>query len=208
MMYSQTLGQCMETLRANQALAADPTHRRKPAMVPFRHSRLTEMFQSFFCGEGRAVMVVHVNPYDTGFDENSHVMRFSALARDIQTTARNKMFKPFEAIRAAVAPRKVKLQIPKLQDDVDSADLIEEEFEIIEADAEESEENESDPLVDYLFEMVKTLRVELLESEMRNATIEAQVRDEVVQEMQERLQAMQQMHEERLAEAVSETSLI
>lgn len=32
------------------------------------------------------VMIVNVNPYDTGFDENSHVMRFSALARDVATT--------------------------------------------------------------------------------------------------------------------------
>ena len=31
------------------------------------------------------VMIVNVNPYDTGFDENSHVMRFSALAREVST---------------------------------------------------------------------------------------------------------------------------
>lgn len=30
--------------------------------------------------------MIHVNPYDTGFDENSHVMKFSAVAREIQTT--------------------------------------------------------------------------------------------------------------------------
>lgn len=28
-------------------------------------------------------MIVNVNPYDTGFDENSHVMKFSALAREV-----------------------------------------------------------------------------------------------------------------------------
>ena len=32
-----------------------------------------------------AVMIVNVNPYDTGFDENAHVMRFSALAREVAT---------------------------------------------------------------------------------------------------------------------------
>jgi len=31
-------------------------------------------------------MMIHVNPFDTGFDENSHVMKFSAVARDITTT--------------------------------------------------------------------------------------------------------------------------
>lgn len=30
-------------------------------------------------------MIVNVNPYDTGFDENSHVMKFSALAKDVMT---------------------------------------------------------------------------------------------------------------------------
>lgn len=31
-------------------------------------------------------MIVNVNPYDTGFDENSHVMKFAALAREVYTT--------------------------------------------------------------------------------------------------------------------------
>lgn len=32
------------------------------------------------------VMIVNVNPYDTGYDENSHVMKFAALAREVYTT--------------------------------------------------------------------------------------------------------------------------
>lgn len=32
-------------------------------------------------------MIVNVNPYDTGYDENSHVMKFAALTRDVCTTA-------------------------------------------------------------------------------------------------------------------------
>lgn len=69
-------------------------------------------------------MIVHVNPYDTGFDENSHVMRFSAIARDIQTTASNKVGFPllkrqistqFSALRQAVSgPMKVKVVVPVL----------------------------------------------------------------------------------------------
>jgi kinesin family protein 20 len=31
-------------------------------------------------------MIVNVNPYDTGYDENSHVMKFAALAREVYTT--------------------------------------------------------------------------------------------------------------------------
>jgi kinesin family protein 20 len=41
----------------------------------------------YFSGDGgRAVMIVNVNPYDTGFDENAHVMKFAALAREVYTT--------------------------------------------------------------------------------------------------------------------------
>jgi len=28
-------------------------------------------------------MIVNVNPYDTGYDENSNVMKFAALAREV-----------------------------------------------------------------------------------------------------------------------------
>ena len=28
-------------------------------------------------------MIVNVNPYDTGYDENAHVMKFAALAREV-----------------------------------------------------------------------------------------------------------------------------
>lgn len=61
------LGQCMETLRANQralarSLAAGAGARmdtrdvkRGLAVVPFRHSKLTEILMDYFVGEGRAV---------------------------------------------------------------------------------------------------------------------------------------------------------
>lgn len=46
------LGQCMETLRKNQE---DSIKGKRPSIVPFRHSKLTELFQSFFTGDGTAV---------------------------------------------------------------------------------------------------------------------------------------------------------
>lgn len=60
------LGQCMETMRANQRIVArslaatnarmDTRDVKKGlAVVPFRHSKLTEMLMDYFVGEGRAV---------------------------------------------------------------------------------------------------------------------------------------------------------
>ena len=60
------LGQCMETMRANQravarSLASQGVRvdtrdvKRGLAVVPFRHSKLTEILMDYFVGEGRAV---------------------------------------------------------------------------------------------------------------------------------------------------------
>ncbi|KAK4519159.1 uncharacterized protein ATC70_009391 [Mucor velutinosus] len=76
------LGQCMEVLRLNQ-IKQDMG--KSPTMVPFRHSKLTELFKGTFEGEGKAAIIVNVNPYDTGYDENNHVMKFAAVAKDVTT---------------------------------------------------------------------------------------------------------------------------
>lgn len=34
-------------------------------------------------------MIVNVNPYSTSFDENSHVMKFSAVAKGVMTIKNN-----------------------------------------------------------------------------------------------------------------------
>lgn len=43
------------------------------------------------------VMIVNVNPYDTGYDENSHVMKFAALAREVCTTVPTAVSRPLPA---------------------------------------------------------------------------------------------------------------
>lgn len=48
-------------------------------------------------------MIVNVNPYDTGFDENSHVMKFAALAREVTTT--RKPAPPAKKGSSTVIPR-------------------------------------------------------------------------------------------------------
>jgi kinesin family protein 20 len=127
-------------------------------------------------------MIVHVNPYDTGFDENSHVMRFSAIAREIQTTASNKVGFPllkrqistqFSALRQAVSgPMKVKVMVPVLSKPVtdtparptvskeresDGYVLVEEEIEVVEED-ESDDDDETDWMVEHLFDQLKEVK--------------------------------------------------
>ena len=49
-------------------------------------------------------MIVNVNPYDTGYDENSHVMKFAALAREVYV---NPAPAPMQRIPVTTGPGKM-----------------------------------------------------------------------------------------------------
>lgn len=49
------LGQCLSAMRTNQKRVARNSPRL--AVVPFRHSKITELFQDFFVGDGRVVSI-------------------------------------------------------------------------------------------------------------------------------------------------------
>lgn len=131
------------------------------------------------------MIIINVNPYDTGFDENSHVMRFSASAREVQTTAFNRVGLPllkrqistqFNALRHAVsAPMKIKVTVPVIPKDDGAASratkskivaeresqgfvMVEEELEVKEEDAEDEDEEDKDLLVEYLFDQLKEMK--------------------------------------------------
>ena len=239
-------------LRSNQqkmANAASSGSKKKLAVVPYRHSKLTEIFQNSFVGDGSAVMIVNVNPYDTGYDENAHVMRFSAIAQEVQTistsktshgfsggTLKRQISTHFSALKHAVSGNgqgKIKVMVPVVpklptsastsQTSLPQSDIqmVEEELEVVEEDADETSDEEGDILVDYLFEQIRELKTlvrrvsarklifrlpaQLYESEMRNASIEAEVREEVAQEVQETLDAMHAKQQRRLQEQVRTT---
>lgn len=150
------------------------------------------------------VMLVCVNPFDsTCFEENLHVMRFSAVAREVQTST-----------KPATEATKIKLQAPGSNK--------EEEFELIEGNttfvsfvghgidilashaAEAESDEEPDALVTYLWDEVRSLRLQLLETQLQNATIEAEVREEVVKESEEHLAEMKTAYDRRLQMEVSD----
>ena len=56
--------------------------------------------------------------------------------------------------------------------------------------------------MDALFDEIEHLRMQLFESEMRCAIIEAETREEVIQEMEERMQQMEKMYTRRLMKQV------
>lgn len=63
--------------------------RTKSAYIPFRESKLTKLFQAFFCGRGKASMIVNVNQCASTYDETLHVMKFSAVAKQVSRVRAN-----------------------------------------------------------------------------------------------------------------------
>ncbi|WFD27362.1 succinate--hydroxymethylglutarate CoA-transferase [Malassezia nana] len=188
------LGQCLETMRKNQlragivapsdakaALAAshseDPRKRRQ-SIVPFRHSKLTELFQSFFLGDGKVVMIVNVHPFGTGYEENANVMRFSAMAKEvgIQVSA-----------TSGPVPGSADVSMLSLASQDESNGM-----------TGDSDDEEDDEFVRMLLEENERLRLRCERAESLCQTIEKTVRDEMAQHMEEALARMRQFYERQL----------
>ncbi|CEG75644.1 Putative Kinesin family member 20/23 [Rhizopus microsporus] len=190
------LGQCMETLRLNQVKVAMG---KKPMMVPYRHSKLTELFKSSFEGDGKAVMVVNVNPFDTGFDENSHVMKFAAVARDVTIWRRmHPRIEPEQISNYANKRPRTQHRITRrvYEDEMMRDDMEEPSSTIIRQSSstnnEEEEEEEYDPFVDNLIEQLEDLRNKWIEAEGRNTTLEA--RQKAAQDIEAEMNSIKQMY--------------
>ncbi|KAJ8703034.1 hypothetical protein PTI98_001692 [Pleurotus ostreatus] len=217
------LGQCMEVMRSNQRrLAASLAHegfgsdarmdtrdvKKGLALVPFRHSKLTELLMDYFVGDGRVVMIVNVNPYDTGYDENSHVMKFSALAREVYVTPGPAPMPRVPPTPSKLLPRKsqttrkvtIETNAPGRKSSTAVLTVLEEE------EPDEGQGNDSaefaNPLVDALFDEIEVLHAQLFECELKCAVIEAETREEVMKEMEERMRTMEKMYARRIMNEV------
>ncbi|KAF9786058.1 P-loop containing nucleoside triphosphate hydrolase protein [Thelephora terrestris] len=212
------LGQCMEVMRANQKRLAQSLAnagrvdtrdvKKTLAVVPFRHSKLTEILMDYFVGDGRVVMIVNVNPYDTGFDENSHVMKFAALAREVTTT--RKPAPPAKKGSSAVTSRpseqyRRKVTISMGKPGRQSEALL----EVLEEDEEAGDPEDTDDdlelnkaFVSALFDEIDDLRMQLFEAEMRCAITEAETREEVMEDMEQRMRNMEKMYLKRITDEV------
>ncbi|KAG2176697.1 hypothetical protein INT44_007361 [Umbelopsis vinacea] len=182
------LGQCMDILRLNQKRV---DMGKKPAIVPFRHSKLTDLFKSSFQGDGKAVMIVNVNPYDTGFDENSHVMKFAAVAKDVATWRR--VHPKLDLTDVTTATRRLRTANElSLAHDRSLLDASAENT-ADESDDDDTEDG-SDPFVNALLAQLEEVRGKWIDAETRAATIEANIRQQVTSEMSDELRNIEAMY--------------
>lgn len=71
-----TLRNCLELLRENQMHGSFKK-------IPYRDSKLTNLFKNYFDGHGTVKMIVCVNPRIEDYDENSQVMKFAEIAQEV-----------------------------------------------------------------------------------------------------------------------------
>nr|XP_033790550.1 kinesin-like protein KIF20A isoform X2 [Geotrypetes seraphini] len=83
------LGKCIAALKQNQNTKG------KQRYIPFRESKLTRLFQPFFCGKGKACMIVNINQCASTYDETLNVMKFSAVAKQVVQRIQSKGFEFF-----------------------------------------------------------------------------------------------------------------
>ncbi|KAK8735948.1 hypothetical protein OTU49_005134 [Cherax quadricarinatus] len=74
------LSRCIEALRRNQMQKGT---KKREIPVPYRDSKLTRLFQSFFLGHGKAAMIVNISKTPLLFDETLQVLKFSAIAKQV-----------------------------------------------------------------------------------------------------------------------------
>ncbi|KAI8984350.1 kinesin motor domain-containing protein [Mycotypha africana] len=164
------LGQCMEVLRMNQL---KKELGKNLAIVPYRHSKLTELFKSTFEGDGRAVIIVNVNPYDTGYDENIHVMRFSAVAKDVV------LQKP--------VPQTLEIQQQPSNDMIHCLQHVLRSLDDNSNDDEDIEEG----LVDGLIAQLEELWEKWVDAETKITTMEMHLREQISKEMSTELKRLE-----------------
>ncbi|XP_016355227.1 kinesin-like protein KIF20A isoform X4 [Sinocyclocheilus anshuiensis] len=181
------LGKCIAALRNNQGC------RMKMSYIPFRESKLTRLFQGMFCGRGRASMIVNINECASTYDETLHVMKFSAVARQVLQVIPQRSLE-------SLAPRLVGLDgKPLLKngviDDQAVDDYLSEE-ELLDGDEADMSILPQEELVS----LVESLRVKLLDERRKNLLQEIQIRKEMGDAMLQQIMESEELHSRQMVD--------
>ncbi|XP_047673502.1 kinesin-like protein KIF20A isoform X2 [Tachysurus fulvidraco] len=209
-----TLGKCINSLRLSQTQSKFQQH------IPFRESKLTHYLQGFFCGRGKACMIVNINQCASMYDETLNVLKFSAVAQKVV------VLNPKPVL--SVVPKKSAREVSMMINNVDRREwsrrstLIkwettledvqeDEDDEEMEVDDEEEEESGEESMVENtvletaedqelveLQQRIKELQEELSKEQSEKLAIESRIREEVTTEFMELFSNMEKDYNERL----------
>ncbi|XP_043921833.1 kinesin-like protein KIF20A [Protopterus annectens] len=181
------LGKCIAALRQNQHTKV------KQNCIPFRESKLTRLFQAFFCGKGKACMIVNINQCASLYDETLHVMKFSAVARQVVQTIQPKSL-------TFLTPRLVGKDGKPISK-TESVDALSETY-ISDDDLLDSEDDVDTSILESkdLLKIIDSLKEKLITERQNKLVLEAQIRNEMGEAMLQQLMETEEMWSKRLEE--------
>ncbi|XP_041253885.1 kinesin-like protein KIF20A [Onychostruthus taczanowskii] len=170
-----TLGRCIAALRQNQQA------RTKQAVVPFRDSKLTRVFQAFFTGRGRSCMIVNINQCASTYDETLYVAKFSAIASQLVQAPPTKVGLP--SLKSIIKEHSRRIsQGPEAEPEEN-------------VESEEDTEDEADVSMyerKDLLRAVEAARELLVQERQKKLQLEMRLREEICNEMLEHIQQKEQ----------------
>ncbi|XP_052042759.1 kinesin-like protein KIF20B isoform X2 [Apodemus sylvaticus] len=199
-----TLGKCINVLK-NSEKSKFQQH------VPFRESKLTHYFQSFFTGKGKICMIINISQCGSAYDETLNVLKFSTIAQkvyvpDTLSSSQEKSFGSIKSLQDVSldsnldnkmlnVKRKTVSWENTLEDVVENDDLVEDLEENEETENMETELTDEDtdkPLEECraftdhknkkLLDLIENLKKRLINEKKEKLTLEFKIREEVTQE--------------------------
>uniref|UniRef100_A0A673CDK0 Kinesin-like protein n=1 Tax=Sphaeramia orbicularis TaxID=375764 RepID=A0A673CDK0_9TELE len=177
------LGKCITALRNNQT----------DSYIPFRESKLTKLFQTFFIGKGRASMIVNINQCASTYDETLHVMKFSAVAKQVVQVIPDKNL---ESLSPCLVGRDGKPLVKNGVIDSEALESYLSEEELL----DEEEEADVSLLPQKVKLLVHNLRTKLLAERRRNLVQEVEIRKEMGDAMLQQLMESEELRSREIEE--------
>ncbi|XP_008571323.1 PREDICTED: kinesin-like protein KIF20B isoform X3 [Galeopterus variegatus] len=198
-----TLGKCINVLK-NSEKSKFQQH------VPFRESKLTHYFQSFFNGKGKICMIVNISQCCFAYDETLSVLKFSAIAQkvcvpDTLNSSQEKSFGPVKSSQHVSLDSNLDNKILNVKtatiswenslEDLVEDDLVEDlekaeekqnvETELTDEDLDKTLEDKT--FVSHkenrkLLDLIEDLKKKLINEKKEKLTLEFKIREEVTQE--------------------------
>lgn len=211
------LGRCLKALRQLQQQSRGSAEIRGPsslpvmgqapasstAVVPYRDSKLTRLFQAFFSGHaGRVTMLVNIGPDSRVFDETLQVLKFSALAKQVSVQAEPKRRERSRfsimaraSLRSAGAPGVPGVLPRPLFESTTLEQLAEQEQK-----QEELEERTRTNDCQYLLDLLEKLHSELYEVKREKEHMDKQIRKELTDEFEVYMKNVEKFYKDKIAE--------
>ncbi|XP_036903214.1 kinesin-like protein KIF20B isoform X5 [Sturnira hondurensis] len=200
-----TLGKCINVLK-NSEKSKFQQH------VPFRESKLTHYFQSFFHGKGKICMIVNISQCCFTYDETLNVLKFSAVAQkvcvpDTLHSSQEKSFGPVKSSQDVPSGMNnsdnkiLNLKRSTISWESRLEDLVEDEDFVEDLEVAEENPNVGTELTDEdidetsaedktfissekrkLLDLIEDLKKKLINERKEKLTLEFRIREEVTQE--------------------------